>query len=135
MTFMATTPAEAVFIDTNVLVYASRPSAPRFAVAREALASVEATGRTVWSSTRILREYLAVVTWPQAAAPALPMSIALDDRLLALLATYPAAGRQVHDANLVAAMLTHGVTRLITFNDGDFRRFANEIEIEVPSPS
>ena len=38
-------------------------------------------------------------------------------------------GRQVHDANIVATMLTHGETRLLTANQGDFRRFEPRIEI------
>jgi predicted nucleic acid-binding protein len=146
---MATTAAEPVFIDTNVLVYASRPTAPQHEAARAALAAVEARGGTAWISPQVLREYLAVVTRPQATAPALPMAIAIADvrvfqasfevvpegreileRLLALLQTYPGSGKQVHDANLVAAMLVHGIRRLLTFNGSDFRRFAGEIELD-----
>ncbi len=42
-------------------------------------------------------------------------------------------GKQVHDARLVAVMLVHGVTHLLTFNAGDFQRFA-EIVVVVPDP-
>jgi predicted nucleic acid-binding protein len=63
---MATTAADQVFIDTNVLVYASRPSAPEHAAARVALAEIETTGARVWISQQVLRDYLAVVTRPQA---------------------------------------------------------------------
>ena len=41
-------------------------------------------------------------------------------------------GRQVHDANIVATMLAHGEGRLLTFNDADFRRFAELTEIVPP---
>jgi predicted nucleic acid-binding protein len=41
-------------------------------------------------------------------------------------------GRQVHDANIVATMLAHGETRLLTFNEADFRRFSSVIEIVAP---
>ncbi len=34
-------------------------------------------------------------------------------------------GKQVHDTRLAAAMLTHGVTELLTFNDTDFKRFTS----------
>jgi predicted nucleic acid-binding protein len=54
------------------------------------------------------------------------------ERLLSLLATYPVAGKQVHDANIVATMLANDVTRLLTFNIADFRRFAELIAIEAP---
>ena len=43
---------------------------------------------------------------------------------LQLVSTYRVIGRRVHDARLVAAMLTHGVTHLLTFNRDDFRQFA-----------
>jgi predicted nucleic acid-binding protein len=38
----------------------------------------------------------------------------------------------VHDANIVATMLAYGETRLLTFNEADFRRFSSMIEIVVP---
>ena len=41
-------------------------------------------------------------------------------------------GRQIHDANIVATMLTHGIPRLVTYNQGDFERF-DEITVE-PAP-
>jgi len=43
---------------------------------------------------------------------------------------HPTRGKQVHDANLVATMLVHGVTRLLTFNVADFRRFGAVIALE-----
>ena len=33
------------------------------------------------------------------------------------------SGRQVHDARLVAVMLAHGVSHLLTFNSADFARY------------
>ena len=52
------------------------------------------------------------------------------DRLLDLLAAHQTTGRQVHDVNIVATMLEHGILRLLTFNAADFRRFARLIDIE-----
>jgi predicted nucleic acid-binding protein len=46
-----------------------------------------------------------------------------------VLAAYDVGGKQVHDANVVATMLTHGITRLLTFNTGDFSRFADIITL------
>ena len=57
-----------VFIDTNVLIYATRRTASEHAAARTALARLEGEGRSLWISFQILREYLAVVTRPQAEA-------------------------------------------------------------------
>ena len=53
------------------------------------------------------------------------------EQLIMLSRRYSFAGRQVHDANIVATMLAHGERRLLTFNIADFRRFARLIEVLV----
>ncbi len=55
---------------------------------------------------------------------------AVTARLLALLAAFPVAGKQVHDANIVATMPTFGVPRLLTHNAADFARYAPVITVE-----
>ena len=45
------------------------------------------------------------------------------DRLLGLLADVDCRGKQVHDANLVATMLVHGIGTVVTMNLEDFARF------------
>jgi predicted nucleic acid-binding protein len=146
---MATTAAEPVFIDTNILVYSTRPLSAHHAAAARALERLGAAGSTLWISPQILREYLAVVTRPQAIAPGLPMATAINDvqrfrgafrvaeerpsvfdHLIRILVAHRIAGRQVHDANIVATMLDCGVHRLLTFNGADFRRFAPLIKID-----
>jgi predicted nucleic acid-binding protein len=141
--------AEPVFVDTNVLIYATRLLAAQHAAAQAALARLEGEGSVLWVSPQVLREYLAVVTRPQATSPALAMTSAIADvqrfrtafevteeqpgvldRLLDLLAVQRGGGRQVHDANIVATMLEYGIHRLLTFNTADFRRFARIIDIE-----
>lgn len=37
--------------------------------------------------------------------------------------TVDVRGRQVYDARLVAVMLAHGITHILTFNGNHFRRF------------
>lgn len=41
-----------------------------------------------------------------------------------LVVTYGVMGVNVHDARLVAAMLIHGLTQIVTFNTDDFRRYS-----------
>jgi predicted nucleic acid-binding protein len=108
--------ADPVFIDTNVLIYATRRTASEHAAAQAALARLEGEGSSLWISFQILREYLAAVTRPQATSLALPTRTAIADvrrfqqvfdiaedrpvvldRLLALLGAHHGAGRQVHD--------------------------------------
>lgn len=49
---------------------------------------------------------------------------ALLDEWKQVMAAYKVTGKPAHDARLVAAMLVHGLTHLLTFNDADFRRYA-----------
>jgi len=48
-----------------------------------------------------------------------------------LVVDHQVIGKQAHDTRLVAAMLAHGITHLLTFNDRDFKRFT---EITVVNP-
>ena len=57
---------------------------------------------------------------------------AVWDQLMILTRTFAFGGKQLHDANIVATMLAHGETRLLTFNAADFRRFGALIEVVVP---
>jgi predicted nucleic acid-binding protein len=51
------------------------------------------------------------------------------DRLAELLRTFPTYGKQVHDANVVATMVTYGVSTILTHNTDDFTRFSSLIRI------
>lgn len=41
-----------------------------------------------------------------------------------LVVTHSVMGVNVHDARLVAAMLVHGLTHILTFNISDFARYS-----------
>jgi hypothetical protein len=40
-----------------------------------------------------------------------------------LVTVHQVAGKNAHDARIVAAMIIHGVTHLLTFNTNDFTRY------------
>jgi predicted nucleic acid-binding protein len=146
--------AREVFVDTNVLVYATQAgrggmSTVQHAAAEQALRRLQNSGTSLWLSPQILREYLSVVTRPQGSSPAVPVrdavadvrrfvnlftvvedSSRVTDTLLGLVQQFPSGGRQIHDANIVAKMLSHGIKRLLTFNTADFQRFSSLIDIE-----
>ncbi|MEA2753777.1 MAG: hypothetical protein QOJ54_66 [Aliidongia sp.] len=147
---MATMVGKPVFLDTNVLIYAGRPESVQHDAALAALKRLEMEGCSFWISSQVLREYLAVVTRPQSMIPALPMAEAIADvrrfmdlfdiaedrptildRLLRIVTAYPTAGKQSHDAHLVATMVDYGINRLLTFNRRDFERFASFIRLEA----
>ena len=58
--------------------------------------------------------------------PLLPDLPALYAEWRRLVVTYGVSGVQVHDARLVAAILSHGATHILTFNTADFARYAPE---------
>lgn len=39
------------------------------------------------------------------------------------------AGRQIHDANVVATMLVHGIEAIATLNSADFVRFNEYVQV------
>lgn len=52
---------------------------------------------------------------------------------LRLVEVYRVSGVNAHDARIVAAMRTHGIQNLVTFNSADFKRF-HGTEITVLTP-
>lgn len=137
-----------MFVDTNVLVYARFVEAPNHQLARANLESALENGEPVRISRQVLREYLAVVTRPQTwQVPitriealgdvenlstnfeVLEDSSTVTDWLLLLCRRIPVGGKQVHDANIVATMLAYGESRLLTFNEADFHRFQDHIQL------
>jgi predicted nucleic acid-binding protein len=150
---MATTAAEPAFVDTNILVYANTSTAPLYSRAQEALMGLVDEGVELWISRQILREYLATLSRPQPFSSPVPSADLIADvtrflsqfriaedgpsvttNLLSLVATIPVGGKQIHDANIVATMQTHGLRRLLTHNTADFARFVPMIQIEPLVP-
>jgi len=137
-------------VDTNVLVHVSATASPDHRRAVAALARLAARG-PVAVTRQILREFLSATTRPQSWAKAATLAEATGatdgfiqrfavledgplvwDELMTLTRGFAFGGKQVHDANIVATMLAHGETRLLTFNAADFRRFGSLIEVVVP---
>ena len=137
-----------MFVDTNVLIKARILEAPDHDIARASLENAFAESEPLRISRQVLREYLAVVTRPQTWPVGITREEALadverltgafeiledgpvvTDTLLALCREVPVGGRQIHDANIVATMLAYGERRLLTFNQGDFRRYGDLIEL------
>jgi predicted nucleic acid-binding protein len=64
----------------------------------------------------------------------IPEQAALLGEFKRLLTTYGVTGKQVHDARLVAMMITWQVDHILTLNERNFQRFAPE-RITVVSPA
>ena len=145
---MTTSADDPIFLDTNILVYANVASAPLHADAQARLQQLWDAGHPLWVSRQVLREYLAVLTRPQAFSQPQPATIVAErvhffvnhfqvadensvvtENLLTLLTSLEIKGKQVHDTNIVATMQAYGVTHLLTHNVADFQRFAHLITI------
>ncbi len=142
--------ADAVFVDTNLLVFATFDRAPWHAARRRVLEDLHASGRTLWVSRQVLRECLVQLTRPQsfgtiphaigaAAVEALAAQFTIADEnvlvstmLIQLVKTHGVSGKQVHDANIVATMMVHQVPTLVSWNGRDFRRYGSLIDIIEP---
>lgn len=137
------------FVDTNVLLTATATQRAGH-VRAVSLLDAGFADRSLYLSGQVLREYLAVATRPPernglglSAADALgnaaqfversnvlPEDESVREALFRLLETVPCLGKQVHDANIAATMVAHGLRRLVTLNPRDFERFRPSIEIE-----
>jgi predicted nucleic acid-binding protein len=136
------------FVDTNILIYAVDPTSPWNAGAMAGLASATQKGISLCVSPQVLREFLAVATRPKSNGDQPPLAPVMENlrrfmrafrvlsedeavvaELLRLLDRIPARGKQIHDANIIATMVAHGVSTLLTHNRADFKRYAKMIEI------
>jgi predicted nucleic acid-binding protein len=137
-------------IDTNILIYLATPSHPNHS------AAFVSTERLIRSDIPYILPQNIIEFWGVATRPAeknglgmttaqaegevirlknlfrlLPDSPLIYPEWEKLVIQYGVMGKQVHDARLVAAMFVHGITHILTFNVGDFKRF---LGISIVSP-
>jgi predicted nucleic acid-binding protein len=55
---------------------------------------------------------------------------AVTGELIKLMENFKIGGKQVHDANIVAAMLAYDIPCLLTHNGKDFKRFDKIVRME-----
>lgn len=141
--------ADRAFLDTNILLAATDEARQEHEQAVAALNVWPASGLVLYTSGQIMREYLAVATSPvdqnglgmarldavanvralRARLTLLTEDTKVSDRLLELLETVECGGKQIHDANVVATMLIHGIDTLVTMNVDDFARFSDHVHV------
>jgi predicted nucleic acid-binding protein len=139
---------ERVFIDTNILLRANIPTAPLHEAARKSVENLWDEGAELWISRQVLREYIVNVSREQGLFQPMPPATIearisyfqrvfriADDKqettkhLLKLLQEIKFGGKQVHDANIVATMLSYNIPYLLTLNIDDFKRFSAYITL------
>ena len=146
---MATMDDNALFIDTNILIYANVATAPLHEQALKAIKEAHQAGRPLWISRQVLREFIAARTRPQTfAQPSAPEVViervryleerfqvaddtaAVTGQLVKLMGDFQIGGKQVHDANIIATMQAYGIPALLTHNIKDFERFGEIVRVE-----
>jgi predicted nucleic acid-binding protein len=137
-------------LDTNILLRAAQPSHPQCPLAVDAVAELRRQGDQLCLVPQNFYEFWVVATRPTS-QNGLGLSVAAGQAELTrlaglftflndtpglfaewerLVASYQVVGKNAHDARLVAAMVTHGVGRLLTFNKADFQRCQGIVVIE-----
>lgn len=130
-----------LFLDTNILLAATDQSRKQHHESLHLFFVAVRYGVQLATSGQILREYLVVATRPpKINGLGLSSDHALGNisefsrrlvfyeetesvsrRLRELIKRHALKGRRIHDANVLAIMLTHGLTLLVTDNPDDFR--------------
>lgn len=140
---------KAIFLDTNILLAASAPARASHERALEVLNAWPNDGVKLTLSGQIVREYLVVATRPTslnglglkledalsncqaivARCQVLDETKAVSEKLQEIARETSTSGKQLHDANLVATAVVHGIFDILTQNIEDFRRFAPMIKL------
>ena len=140
--------AASAILDTNILV-TSTASRRELHVVAQSVMRWPTLGRRTYVSGQILREYMVVATRPltsnglglgpaEAVAnvsafrmlmPCLSENDEVHKKLAELTSTCECKGVVIHDANVVATALTHGIRAIVTENLADFRRFDHLVDV------
>ena len=142
-----------IALDTNILLRRARTSDPLFAAAAAATKALHARGETLCIFPQQIYEFWATATRP-ITANGLGMTIAEAEARIAVqkraflllpdssdllsewesvVVIHSCHGRISYDARIVAAMNTHGIREILTFNAADFRRFPHITVIDPHS--
>lgn len=140
-------------VDTNVLLRSIQPLHPMHKDAVAATLNLKARGEKLCIIPQNLIEFWVVATRP-VSANGLELSVAGAAKELKrlkrffplrrdapaiytmwekLVVQHEVMGKPSHDARLVAAMLMHKLTHILTFNTGDFKRFSSITAVDPTS--
>lgn len=132
-----------ILVDTNVLLRERQTESNQHQQARDALRVLTAQGHILIVTPQVLAEFWNVCTRPSR-NNGLGMNTSdvtkvleqimelfslhrdkpeIFDHWLDIIKRNNVKGVQVHDARLVAAMIAHSITHILTFNTKDFKRF------------
>ena len=142
--------ADPLFLDTSLIIAATVEAHPAHKAASAFVDARVAEARPMLISLQVCREFLVVLTRQPVSGRVFTLTETLaalevwltgcqvlDETVnvlhecLRLIQQFDVHGKQVHDCNIVATMLAHGVRHLGTRNAADFKRYENLISIEA----
>jgi predicted nucleic acid-binding protein len=143
-----------ILVDANVLIRYAMTADSCYPVVDAVIRALLDRGRQLRIVPQILYEFWATATRPisvnglglstaecvvtmghiERLFPLLPDQPTLLAEWKSLVIDHQCQGKVSHDARLVAAMRTHGVTDILTFNVADFRRYPGITIIDPASP-
>jgi predicted nucleic acid-binding protein len=149
-----------ILLDTNILLRYAKPTDPAHPIIKAAIAALQAAGEDLCFVPQSVYEFWVVATRPVAnnglgltvaesqqdiatmkkAFLLLPDQPGLFAEWESLVVAHDCKGKVAHDARLVAAMRTHGITRILTLNGVDFQRYPgitvlDPAAISAPTPT
>lgn len=140
-------------VDTNILLRLTDRNHPQHPIIRQAIRLLRSQGNYLYITPQNCVEFWNVATRPsnkngfgldiektakllrliERLFPVIPDRSDIYPEWKRLVKDYQVKGVQVHDARLVAAMKTHDLDCILTFNVKDFKRYQVE-EIKAVSP-
>lgn len=131
-------------VDTNILLRSIQKNHAMFKDADTAVKTLLTFGEVLYVTSQNLIEFWAVATRPlhsngleltieeaarelkglKSIVAILPDTPDILSQWEKLVIHHRVSGKQAHDARIVASMMVHGVTHLLTFNIDDFKRYA-----------
>lgn len=132
-----------VLIDTNILTRSVQPGHPMHQDTMDAVSRLRTRGEELCIISQVLIEFWVVATRPLA-DNGLDLSTTQAEGELVLIRSlfrflgdtatiyeeweklvtqYAVFGKKAHDARIVAAMRTHGLKQLLTYDVRDFKRY------------
>jgi predicted nucleic acid-binding protein len=137
-------PFDACLVDTNVLLRIPKRSDPNHLAVDSAISKLIIQGTTLYYTHQNIAELWNTMTRPpsrngfgltvqdadrevaliESGMELLPDNAAVYREWRRIVVQYGVSGVQVHDARLVAAMYTHGISHILTLNGSDFSRFS-----------
>ena len=134
---------DSYLVDSNILLRIPRWNDPADALIDDAVSALRKSGAILYFTHQNIAEFWNVATRPVAgngfglspeeaelevrsienAMVLLPDSPLVYATWRDLVAVHSVSGKQVHDARIVAAMIAHDVTHLLTLNSTDFERY------------